>query len=89
MGVSGGVEPGTEDARVRRASERVTLACRALAEAANDLRVAYVRGGMSPVDDATAKVNVEMERVCELAEELEKLARNLRRRPLLTAETAK
>jgi predicted transcriptional regulator of viral defense system len=72
--------PGME---VRRASERVTLACKALSAAANDLRVAYSRSGMTTVDDAAETVGAETERVCELAEELEKLARNLRGRSLL------
>jgi hypothetical protein len=66
--------PGVE---VRRASERVTLACKALSAAANDLRVAHARSGVSAVDDVADQVGVETERVCELAEELAKLARNL------------
>jgi hypothetical protein len=62
---------------LQRASERVTLACRALSAAANDLRVAYSRGGSPTVDDAADKVAVETERVCEMAEELATLADRL------------
>lgn len=65
------------DHDVHRASERVTLACRALSAAANDLRVVYARGGSTTVEDAADKVAVETERVCEMAEELAKLANNL------------
>ncbi|MCW3033265.1 MAG: hypothetical protein JWM60_1610 [Solirubrobacterales bacterium] len=77
-----GGDPQNTDAEVRRASERVTLACKALSAAANDLRVAHARSGMSAVDDAADRVGTETERVCELAEELAKLAGNLQSRPL-------
>jgi hypothetical protein len=75
-------DPGVE---VRRASDRVTLACKALSAAANDLHVAYARSGMTVVDDVADQVGVETERVCELAEELAKLARNLQSRSLAPA----
>jgi hypothetical protein len=73
----GGDPPDTSGVEVSRASERVTLACKALSAAANDLRVAHARSGMSAVDDVADQVGAETERVCELAEELVKLARNL------------
>jgi methyl-accepting chemotaxis protein len=73
---------------VRRASERVSLACRALSAAANDLRVAHSRNSVSAVDDAADQVGAETERVCELAEELGKLAENLRHLPLQAAGRA-
>ena len=66
------------DAEVTRAAERVTLACRALAAAANDLRIAQAHIGVTAVDDAADMVGAETERVCELAEELAALAANLR-----------
>jgi hypothetical protein len=77
--------PGADPANapeldVRRASERVTLACKALSAAANDLRIAHARCGMTAVDDVADQLGVETERVCELAEELAKLARNLQNR---------
>jgi hypothetical protein len=75
--------PGqTPEDDVRRAAERVTLACRALSTAASDLRVAHRRSGMMALDDAADQVAAETERVCELAEELVKLGRNLATRPL-------
>jgi hypothetical protein len=67
-------------AGVAGASERVTLACRALSAAANDLRVAYEQNGLAIVADAADMVGVETEHVCELAEELAKLADRLGRR---------
>jgi hypothetical protein len=71
------------DAGVLRAAERVELACRALAGAANDLRIAHRRHAMAAVDDAADMVGAEAERVCELAEELTSLAMNLRGVPTL------
>lgn len=73
------METGAQTAEndVRRASERVTLACRALSSAASDLRVAYMRSGAMAVEDAVDQVRAETERVCELAEELSKLSRTL------------
>jgi hypothetical protein len=68
----------SEDA-VRRASERVTLACRALTEAVRDLRVAHKQRPIPAVDDAADSVAAETERVCELGEEVAKLAANLER----------
>jgi hypothetical protein len=81
----GGDPQDTPGVEVRRASERVTLACKALSAAANDLRVAYARSGMTVVDDVADHVGVETERVCELAEELAKLARSLQSRSLAPA----
>ena len=78
-----GKGPGYGSARtdseddVKRAAERVTLACRALSTAANDLRIAHRRSGTMALEDAADQVNAETERVCELAEELVKLGRNL------------
>jgi hypothetical protein len=66
------------DARVSHAAERVTLACKALSSAANDLRIAHSQSGLTTVDDAADLVGAETERVCELAEELASLALNLR-----------
>jgi hypothetical protein len=66
-------------AGVRRAAERVRLACRALDAAATDLRVAYGRDGVTAVDKAADTVTAETERVCEMAQDLAKLASNLRR----------
>jgi predicted transcriptional regulator of viral defense system len=72
----------TADDDVKRAATRVTLACRALSTAASDLRIAHRRSGVMAVEDAADLLNVETERVCELAEELGKLGRNLATRPL-------
>jgi hypothetical protein len=71
------------DAEVSRAAERVMLACRALAAAANDLRIAQAHTGMTAVDDAADLVGAETERVCELAEDLASLASNLGGLPAL------
>jgi hypothetical protein len=65
--------------RVRRAGEKVTLACRALSAAATDLRVAHNEVGLTAVDKAAERLESETERVCEMAEELAKLASNLGR----------
>ncbi len=70
------------EADVRRAAERVTLACRALTAAAKDLHVASARTAAPELVDATDHVRAETERVCELAGELEKLGRGLATRPL-------
>jgi hypothetical protein len=75
----------TAEGDVRRAAERVTLACRALSTASNDLRVAYKRSGAMAVDDAADQVRAETERVCELAEELVELGRNLTARKFAIA----
>jgi len=66
-------------AGVARAAERVTLACRALSAAARDLHVAYDRNGVGAVDKAAGNLEVEMERVCEMAEQVAALGVNLRR----------
>ena len=66
-------------AGVRRAAERVRLACKALDAAATDLRVAHGRDGLSAVDRAADTVAAETERVCEMAQDLSKLASNLGR----------
>ena len=47
------------DAEVSRAAERVMLACKALAAAANDLRIAQAHTGMTAVDDAADLVGAE------------------------------
>jgi hypothetical protein len=65
------------DPGMSRAAERVRLACRALSAAANDLRVEHDRNPMMAVDEAAHLLEAEMERVCELAEELTSLATNL------------
>jgi hypothetical protein len=68
------------EAGVSRGSERVTLACRALAGAAHDLRTACHRDDMpaaEAVEDAADALEAESVRVCELAEELEELAEAL------------
>src|SRR5277367_3014764 len=64
---------------VQRGSERVTLACKAMAAACADLRVACVRDGMptEAVEGAAHALDAEAERVCELAEELGELAEAL------------
>jgi hypothetical protein len=77
-----GSRPGEEpprlsDVRVRRAAERVTLACRALSAAVNDLRVAHSQTKMTALDDAADMVGAETEKVCELAEEVATLAANV------------
>jgi hypothetical protein len=75
------------DPMVDRAAERVTLACRALSAAARDLHVAYNRTDVTAVDKAAQAAEVEMERVCEMAEELANLAANLGRwAPVETSE---
>lgn len=76
-----GTEQSAEE-DVRRAAERVTLACRALSSAATDLRVAHKRSGAIAVEDAADQVSSETERVCELADELTQLGQALIDRPL-------
>jgi hypothetical protein len=80
-----GVVAQTPEQDIRRAAERVTLACRALATASNDLRVAHKRSGVTAVDDAAELVRAETERVCELAEQLAKLGGALAGRPMASA----
>jgi hypothetical protein len=64
------------DAGIRRASERVTLACKAMSAAADDLAVAARRDGLL-IDETVQSLEVERERVCELAAELSNRARSL------------
>lgn len=78
------------DPQLMRAAQRVTLACKALSEAANDLRVAQRRDSRQleqelEVDDAATSLEVETERVCQLAEELGGLAAALGTRPAAAA----
>jgi hypothetical protein len=83
----GVAQQNTTDA-IRHASERVTLACRALAAASNELRVVRKRSGMTPVEEAADMVAAEAERVCEMADDLAKLAIKLGRQTLSTAARA-
>jgi hypothetical protein len=64
------------DAGMIRAAERVDLACKALSAAVADLHVARDRDD-APVGDTVEKLNTEVERVCELAHELERCAERL------------
>lgn len=65
----------TIDPQIKRAAERVTLACRALSAAADDLAIAARRDG-AEVDGSIDALQAERERVCELSEELAGLARS-------------
>jgi hypothetical protein len=65
------------DPGIGRAAERLTLACRALSAAANELRVAHHRDPLLDVSDTAAALEAETERVCEMAEELARLASDL------------
>jgi hypothetical protein len=56
-----------------RAVERVSLACKALSAAGNDLAIASRRDGL-PVEGVAGDLEVERERLCEMAEELGELA---------------
>jgi hypothetical protein len=69
------------DGEVARAAERVTLACTALSSAVEELRIAHTRNKMAVVEAAARMVEAETERVCEMAEEVAKLASNLRNLP--------
>ena len=72
---------------VDRAAERVTLVQGARRAAARDLHVAYNRNNLKAVDKAAHAAEVEIERVCEMAEELANLAANLGRwGPVETSE---
>jgi hypothetical protein len=78
--------PGGDGSKLRsdevaRAAERVTLACTALSSAVNELRVAHTRNKTTVVESAARMVEAETERVCEMAEEVAKLASNLRNLP--------
>jgi hypothetical protein len=66
----------TRDAGIVRAAERLTLACRALSAAADDLAIAQRRDGL-PVDDEARELNTEVERICELADQLGRRATGL------------
>ena len=66
----------TPGAGITRAAERVTLACRALSAAADDLAVAARRDGADLDEDTVNSLQAERERVCELSEELVDLARS-------------
>ena len=59
-----------------RATERVSLACQVLKAAANDVLIA---GGNEnePLEHAARDLAVEIERVCELADQLERCAANV------------
>jgi hypothetical protein len=60
-----------------RATKRVVLACQALSAAAADLEVARQRGELSVEESTADQLKAEVERVCELAYELERCATNL------------
>ena len=77
-----GAVDSTPGGDVRRAGERMTLACRALSAAAKDLQVAYLRSGANAVEETVEQVRSETERVCELAEQVVKLGSSLAERPL-------
>ena len=62
--------------RLARAVDHVALARSALFAAAGDLVVARYHDEM-PVGDVAQDVDLELERVCELAHELERCAENL------------
>jgi hypothetical protein len=64
-------------ADVRRAAERMKLACRAMSAAATDLQVAQSRDETMMESAAPAELAAHTERVCEMAEELSALARQL------------
>jgi hypothetical protein len=57
------------DEAFERAAGRVTLACRALSAAVDDLAVAHRVNDMEG-DERAQELEVERERVCQLAEEL-------------------
>ena len=58
---------------LNRAVERVSLACNALSAAGNDLDIASRRDGL-PVERVAGDLAAERERLCEMADELGKLA---------------
>jgi len=64
-------------ADVKRAAERMRLACRAMSAAAADLRVARGRDETMMESAAPAELAAQTERVCEMADELSALARQL------------
>jgi hypothetical protein len=60
-----------------RAVERVSLACKALSAAASDLHVARNRNPAAVDDSIADTLNAEVERICELAEDLARRAERL------------
>jgi hypothetical protein len=64
-------------ADVRRAAERMRLACRAMSAAAADLQVARGRDEAMIESAAPEELAAQTERVCEMADELSALARQL------------
>jgi hypothetical protein len=65
------------EADVKRAAERLRLACRAMSAAAADLRVARSRDETTMESAAPDELAAQTERVCEMAEDLSALARRL------------
>jgi len=63
-------------APIIRATERVSLACRVLKAAANDVLIAGSNENES-LEHAAQDLAVEIERVCELADQLERCAANV------------
>ena len=76
------------DAGISRAIERAALAARALSAATDDMYVAFRRDGM-PVESAAYALEAEAERVCDLAEQLERLAERLACLPRPKCATAR
>lgn len=64
-------------ADVKRAAERLRLACRAMSAAATDLHVARKRDETMMESAAPEELAAQTERVCEMADELSALARRL------------
>jgi hypothetical protein len=62
---------------VKRAAERMRLACRAMSAAAADLQVAQSRDETVMQGAAPDELASQTERVCEMAEELSALARQI------------
>jgi hypothetical protein len=65
-----------KDAGVIRAIERLRLACKAASAASNDLLLA-VRHEDAPVEGVAHELSVEVEHICELAEQLEECVSGL------------
>jgi soluble P-type ATPase len=63
-------------APIIRATERVSLACQVLMAAANDVLIAGSNENGS-LEHAAQDLAVEIERVCELADQLERCAANV------------
>jgi soluble P-type ATPase len=63
-------------APIIRATERVSLACQVLKAAANDVLIAGSNENGS-LEHAAQDLAVEIERVCELADQLERCAANV------------